>query len=74
MGLNPAYQVPELSYSINKVGIKALISSESCKTQNYYEMLAEIVPEMKGSQTRVIESPSCATLRAVIMDSTKEFA
>lgn len=39
--INPAYQINELVYCIQKVGAKAVITPDSFKTQNYPRMLLE---------------------------------
>ncbi|XP_073990836.1 acyl-CoA synthetase family member 2 isoform X2 [Rhodnius prolixus] len=44
--LNPAYRTTELKYSLNEVGVKAIITDETFKSQNYYDMLMEIDPEL----------------------------
>lgn len=42
VALNPGYQLPEIDYSIQKVGVKAMIAPESFRKQKYYEMLTNI--------------------------------
>ena len=42
VNVNPAYKSSELSYCINKVGIKTLISARSFKTTDYYKLLCEL--------------------------------
>ncbi|XP_046474559.1 medium-chain acyl-CoA ligase ACSF2, mitochondrial isoform X1 [Neodiprion pinetum] len=39
VGMNPADQLNELIYGINKVGTRAVVAADSFKTQNYPEML-----------------------------------
>jgi len=39
VNINPAYQQNELEYSLQKVGIKAVVSPSLFKTQNYPKML-----------------------------------
>ncbi|KZC09788.1 Acyl-CoA synthetase family member 2, mitochondrial, partial [Dufourea novaeangliae] len=41
VGINPAYQLNEITYCLAKVGAKAVISPEGFKTQNYPRMLLE---------------------------------
>lgn len=72
VAINHAYQVPEMAYCMKKVGIKAIVTSETFKTQNYYEMLCKIVPEMKNSTDGIIKSSEYNNLRAVIVDSDKD--
>ena len=68
MNINPAYQPAELKYCLNKVGVKAIVSAESFKTQDYYKMLAEIMPEL-GTGRR---SESVPSLEKIIMMSEKD--
>ena len=42
VNVNPAYKSSELSYCINKVGIKTLIAARSFKTTDYYKLLSEL--------------------------------
>lgn len=39
VAINPAYQQRELVYSVQKVGVKAIVSPDIFKTQNYSQML-----------------------------------
>lgn len=72
MAINPAYQIPEMAYCIKKVGIKAIVASETFKTQNYYEMLCSIIPEIKTASNGIIRSLEYDSLRSIIMDSDSE--
>ena len=73
MNINPAYQPKELLYCLNKVGIRAMVNAESFKTQDYYAMMAEIIPELPLAQPGRIESEATPDLRHVIMISDKDF-
>lgn len=46
VNVNPAYRVSELEYALRKVGCKALVMAESFKTQDYYDMVFELCPEL----------------------------
>lgn len=73
VGLNPAYQIPELEYCIEKVGIKAIIATETYKTQKYYEMMTQIVPEMRDAGVgKKIKSSKHPCMETVIIDSDKK--
>lgn len=54
VALNPALQVPEVDYSIKKVGVKAIITTEQYKTQNYYKMLMELFRGLNYDTGRII--------------------
>lgn len=71
VGINPAYQVPELEYALNKVGVKALIAPESYRSQNYYDMISQIVPGLQSCSAGEINSTKIPSLSAVIMDSDR---
>ena len=44
--MNPAYQVDEVEYALQKVGCKGVVASTPFKTQDYYGMLRSICPEL----------------------------
>lgn len=69
VALNPAYQVPEIEYCIKKVGIKAIITTETFKTQNYHQMLADIFPQMNSEGPKI--KTHNFTMERVIIDSDK---
>lgn len=71
--LNPAYQVPEVDYCVRKVGMKAIIAAEGFKTQNYYKMLTELLPEMSTmhSKSKIVNA-KLPTIERVIIDSDKK--
>lgn len=48
--LNPAYQPPELEHCLQLAGIRAVIASKEFKTQDYYKMMAEVIPEISDSK------------------------
>lgn len=71
VGLNPAYQVPEMAYCLKKVNVKAVVAPEGFKSQNYYEMLSKIMPEMASSGPGAIRSAKLPELSTVIVDTDK---
>ena len=56
VNINPAYQPGELKYCLNKVGVKAVVASKSFKTQDYYSMLKEVLPEVGSSKSGTVNS------------------
>ncbi|XP_063697719.1 medium-chain acyl-CoA ligase ACSF2, mitochondrial [Culicoides brevitarsis] len=73
VGLNPAYQVPELEYCVEKVGMKAIVAPETFKSQNYYEMIGKIVPEMlETGVEKKIQSKKHPKLETVIIESNRK--
>lgn len=68
VGINPAYQVPELQYALNKVGIKALIAPERYRSRSFYGMICKIVPELLVCHTEKLKSNTVPSLSRVIID------
>ncbi|XP_072756269.1 acyl-CoA synthetase family member 2, mitochondrial isoform X1 [Anoplolepis gracilipes] len=61
VAINPAYQQNELVYSLQKVGVKATVSPDKFKTQNYSKMLLaakEVCPTLEHI---IIYSPDHVT-------------
>ncbi|XP_043650714.1 medium-chain acyl-CoA ligase ACSF2, mitochondrial [Drosophila teissieri] len=69
VGLNPAFQGPEIAYCLNKVNVKAIIAPETFKSQNYYEILRDICPEISDAEPGKIRSEKFPHLQSVIIDS-----
>ncbi|KAG9469003.1 hypothetical protein GDO78_021447, partial [Eleutherodactylus coqui] len=59
--VNPAYQASELEYVLRKVGCSALVFPSQFKTQQYYEILKKICPEIENSPAGGIKSKSQGT-------------
>ena len=47
VNINPAYQPEELKYC----GVKAVVASKTFKTQDYYNILTQVLPELGGSES-----------------------
>lgn len=75
VGLNPAYQIPEMEYCLKKVQVKAIVVPESFKSLNYVQMLAHMMPEMASCRPGEIASEKFPHLNTVIVDAAadKEF-
>ncbi|XP_067944771.1 medium-chain acyl-CoA ligase ACSF2, mitochondrial-like [Watersipora subatra] len=71
--INPAYRVHELEYALNKVGVTTLIMAESFKTQDYYNMVFELCPELSTCSPGKLKSQRLPTLQTVVvMGDTKK--
>jgi medium-chain acyl-CoA ligase, mitochondrial len=70
--MNPAYQIPEMEFSLSKIDAKAIIAPEKFMTQNYYEMLAKSIPSIKEMNGKTIEKNEKNSLRHVIIYSDKK--
>ncbi|XP_017467586.1 PREDICTED: acyl-CoA synthetase family member 2, mitochondrial-like [Rhagoletis zephyria] len=69
VGINPAFQGPEVDYCLKKVKVKAVIMPETFKTQNFYEIMKSICPELPDSVDGSINSASLPHLKRVIVDT-----
>ena len=69
VALNPAYQLPELDYSLKKVDVKAIIVPESYRSQKYYQMLDTLLPSLKHSTGVSINDNRVNSLKHVIVCS-----
>lgn len=69
VGINPAFQVPELEYSLKKVGVKALIAPERFRNRSFYGAICKVAPELLSSNPGKLKSSNVPSLSAVIIDS-----
>ena len=65
--INPAYRLAELEYTLNKVGVSALVCAESFKTSDYAGMMRQLAPEIATSAPGHLESARLPSLRALIL-------
>ncbi|KAJ8027739.1 Acyl-CoA synthetase family member 2, mitochondrial [Holothuria leucospilota] len=73
VNINPAYRTSELEYALKKVGVKALVSAQSFKTQDYYSMIEEICPELDYATPGHLKSEKLPELDSVIMLGSGQF-
>lgn len=66
VNINPAYRLAELRYTLAKVGVAALITSESFRSSDYVGMLETLLPELPESAPGVLRSAALPALRALI--------
>ncbi|MBU6318939.1 MAG: AMP-binding protein [Alphaproteobacteria bacterium] len=66
VNINPAYRSSELEYTLNKVGVKALICARAHKSSRYVEMVNELAPEISDARPGMIRAARAPHLRAVI--------
>jgi len=55
--INPAYRRSEVAYTINKVGVRALVAAERFKTSDYVQMIEDLAPEVAAAAP-VLPMPS----------------
>jgi fatty-acyl-CoA synthase len=65
VNVNPAYRLAELEYTLNKVGVKALICAEAFKTSDYVGMIESLAPEVPGSRAGELRAERLPDLRIV---------
>jgi fatty-acyl-CoA synthase len=66
VNLNPAYQLAEIEFALNKVGCKALVLADQFRTSNYIEMLRTLAPELDGSSPGKLKAARLPTLEIVV--------
>ncbi|MGX1197807.1 AMP-binding protein [Parvibaculum sp. MBR-TMA-1.3b-4.2] len=65
VNINPAYRLSELEYTLNKVGVSALITPERFKSSEYVAMVEMLAPEIAASDG-LLEAAKLPHLRHVI--------
>lgn len=71
--INLAYRPNELYYTLQKAGVKAIVSAQNFKTQNYYEMLSTVCPELATSAPGRLRSEKLPMLESIIMLGKGDF-
>uniref|UniRef100_A0A2K5E6P9 Medium-chain acyl-CoA ligase ACSF2, mitochondrial n=2 Tax=Aotus nancymaae TaxID=37293 RepID=A0A2K5E6P9_AOTNA len=66
VSVNPGYQAMELEYVLKKVGCKALVFPKQFKTQQYYNILKQICPEVENAQPGALKSQRLPDLTIAI--------
>jgi fatty-acyl-CoA synthase len=69
VNINPAYRKAELSYTLNKVGCKALVLADSFKSSEYVGMLKDIAPAIHYAKAGKLKIPELPELRSLIVIS-----
>src|SRR5580658_1876830 len=64
--INPAYRVHELEYTLNKVGVKALVCAESFKSSDYAAMVEALAPELPDAFPGALQAARLPSLRIAI--------
>src|SRR5579871_1697509 len=64
--INPAYRLSELEYTLNKVGVKALVAAERYKTSDYVGMVEALAPELPDAFPGALQAARVPSLRTVI--------
>jgi fatty-acyl-CoA synthase len=64
--INPAYRLSEVEYTLQKVGVKALICADQFKTSDYPSMLEALAPEISRSRAGELEASRLPALKIVV--------
>jgi fatty-acyl-CoA synthase len=64
--INPAYRLSEVEYTLNKVGVKALVCADRFKSSDYTGMIEVLAPEIGDSQCGQLSAARLPALQAVI--------
>jgi fatty-acyl-CoA synthase len=64
--INPAYRLSEVEYTLNKVGVKALVAAQAFKTSLYADMIDSLAPEIATSRPGFLAAGRLPHLRSVI--------
>jgi fatty-acyl-CoA synthase len=66
VNINPAYRAHELEYVLNQADITTLILTNQFKSSNYFDLLAEVCPELGSCQPGELKSSRCPRLHWVV--------
>ena len=67
VNINPAYRASELEYTLNKVGVKALVCAEQFKTSEYVAMVEALAPEIAAAAPGDLRAARAPDLRSAIV-------
>ncbi|HEY4344857.1 MAG TPA: AMP-binding protein [Parvibaculum sp.] len=48
VNINPAYRLSEIEYTLNKVGVRVLVTPERFKTSDYAQMIETLAPDLRS--------------------------
>jgi fatty-acyl-CoA synthase len=66
VNINPAYRTSELTYTLLKVGCKALVLAKRFKSSDYIGMMRTLVPELDDATTGELQSETLPDLRILV--------
>ncbi|MFK7856633.1 MAG: AMP-binding protein [Granulosicoccus sp.] len=66
VNINPAYRLRELSFALEKVACRALITAERFKSSDYIAMLQELLPELNSPSKESVKSDRLPALEFII--------
>lgn len=72
VGINPAFQAPEVEYVLKKVNVKAIVCPEIYRKQHFYEILCSLCTELfeeSRNPKLPLQSANLPYLRWIIVDN-----
>jgi fatty-acyl-CoA synthase len=66
VNINPAYRSHEAAFTLNKVGVKALVMAERFKTSDYLALIEALAPEIPGSTPGALSAEAFPSLRLLV--------
>jgi fatty-acyl-CoA synthase len=66
VNINPAYRLSEVEYTLNKVGVRALVAAARFKTSDYAGMIETLAPEIARASPGELVSQKLPHLKCVI--------
>lgn len=72
VNVNPAFQVKDLKYCLELVGVKTLIMPEQFSHSHYVDIVRHIIPHIQTYDHHVIQSKELPELRHVIVCDHKK--
>ncbi|XP_044732540.1 medium-chain acyl-CoA ligase ACSF2, mitochondrial-like isoform X2 [Chrysoperla carnea] len=67
--VNPVYQLPELEYALKKSQVSGIITIESYKKQNYFQILKQLCPEINNSNADQLHCANVKNLQKIIVST-----
>ena len=64
--INPAYRLSEVEYTLNKVGVKALVCADRFKTSDYPAMIEALAPEISRGRPGRLAAARLPSLKFAI--------
>jgi fatty-acyl-CoA synthase len=64
--INPAYRRAEVAYTLNKVGVRALVAAERFKSSDYAGMIEDLAPETAASPPGALAAKALPELKVLI--------
>jgi len=66
VNINPAYRLSELTYALEKVACRTLITADRFKSSDYIGMLQQLLPELENNAAGVLRSARLPALEMII--------